>query len=533
MSNNKSSLAVLVIKYFLIIFFLVFTIIPLCIMLSHIKDADFKEIFTSVSFIKALRNSFVSSITATVITVLLSLTVSLCIRRTDIKFKSFFLTVFTLPMLLPSVSHAFGLILLFGSNGILTRLLHLSSNIYGFKGVVGALVLYSFPLATLMFCDVMRYEDYTQYESAEVLGISKIRQFISITLPFLKKPLLTIFFAVFTMTFTDYGVPLMIGSKYMTLPVIMYNEVIGMLDFAKGSVIACILLLPCLFSFIIQKRQITENLPLNRKNVRETSSFTVRTASYLFCIFTALIISLIMLSFIYVSFIVKYPQNTSFTLNNFKSIVGIGRVKYLLHSLVISLFTSIIGTSVAFVSSYLTTRIKTSPGHLLHFIIVSTIAVPGVVLGLSYAFAFKQTPIYGTLFILIAVNTVHFVASPYLMISSSLRKLNENIENVGFTLGISRFRIVKDVILPLSSLTLIEMFTYFFVNTMVTVSAVSFLTSSSNMVLSLMINQFRAQLLLESAAAISFVIFLINILLKVFFFFAKKVIRKKGYSVLY
>ena len=247
------------------------------------------------------------------------------------------------------------------------------------------------------------------------------------------------------------------------------------------------------------------------------------------CVVVSVVISLIMLSFIYVSFIVKYPQNTSFTLDNFKSILGVGRIKYLFHSLVISFFTALMGTVTAFFSSYITTRTRIKNSSILHYITVSTIAVPGVVLGLAYAFSFKQTPIYGTLFILIAVNTVHFIASTYLMISSSLRKLNENIENVGLTLGVSRLRIIKDVLFPLSLITVIEMFTYFFVNTMVTVSAVSFLTSSANMVLSLMINQFRAQLLLESAAAISFIIFCINILLKIIFVLFKKAIKRKGY----
>ena len=527
--NNRSQNCFSFLKYALILFYVVFLIVPLCIMLSNIRNADIKETFTSISFINALRNSIFSSVIATSVSVLLSLTAALCLRRTDIKIKNVFLTVFTLPMLLPSVSHAFGLILLFGSNGILTRLLHIPGNIYGFYGVVGALVLYSFPLGTLMFYDVLRYEDYTQYESASVLGISKTRQFISITLPFLKKPLLTVFFAVFTMTFTDYGVPLMIGSKYITLPVIMYNEVIGMLDFAKGSVIALILLLPSLLLFFINKRNVTDNLPLMRKGVKVSTSLGTRAFSYSFCIIVSIVISLIMLSFIYVSFIVKYPQNTSFTLDNFKSILGVGRIKYLFHSLVISFFTALMGTVTAFFSSYITTRTRIKNSSILHYITVSTIAVPGVVLGLAYAFSFKQTPIYGTLFILIAVNTVHFIASPYLMISSSLRKLNENIENVGLTLGVSRLRIIKDVLFPLSLITVIEMFTYFFVNTMVTVSAVSFLTSSANMVLSLMINQFRAQLLLESAAAISFIIFCINILLKIVFVLFKKAIKRKGY----
>lgn len=529
MHNTNISFKSSLTKYFLFLFYFIFIIIPIFRMLYFIKGVNLYEIISSSSFIVALRNSIISSILATIITIFLSLCVSFCIRRTDIKFKNFFLTVFTLPMLLPSVSHAFGLILLFGSNGIITRFLHLSSNIYGFNGVVGALVLYSFPLSVLMFSDVLRYEDFSQYESATVLGISKFKQFISITLPYLKTPLISTTFAIFTMTFTDYGVPLMIGSRFQTLPVIMYNEVIGMLDFQKGSVIALILLLPAIFSFILNNKQNGDNLPITRKAIVIKSSKNIRFLSYVICVILALFISLVMLSFIYVSFVVKYPQNLAFTGENFKRILGVGRIKYLFNSLTISFFTALCGTFLAFLSSYLTTRFKVRGWQIIRFITISTIALPGVVLGLSYALTFKQTAIYGTLFILVIVNSVHFIASPYLMISSSLLKFNENLENVGSTLGVKRIRIIKDVILPLSLPTLIEMFTYFFVNTMVTVTAVSFLTTSSNMVLSLMINQFRAQLLLESAAAVSFIILLVNILLKVIFHIIKKYGLKKYY----
>lgn len=529
MRSRNNSVDSSIFKYSVILFYIVFLIIPICRMLYFIKGVNISEIIASHSFVIALKNSIVSSFLATIITVLLSLVVSFCIRRTDIKFKNIFLTLFTLPMLLPSASHAFGLILLFGSNGLITRLLHLSSNIYGFNGIVGALVLYSFPLSVLMFTDVLRYEDSSQYESATVLGISRFKQFLSITLPYLKTPLISVSFAIFTMTFTDYGVPLMIGSKYQTLPVIMYNEVIGMLDFQKGSVIALILLLPSLFSFILNNKQSSDNLPINRKPLTIKSSTKVRVLSYMVCSSLAFFISLVMLSFIYVSFVVKYPQNLTFTTENFKRILGVGRTKYLFNSLFISFFTALCGTIIAFISSYLTTRYKVKGWRLIRFITISTIAIPGVVLGLSYALTFNKTALFGTLFILVVVNSIHFIASPYLMMSASLLKFNENLENVGSTLGVSRIRIVKDVILPLSFPTLIEMFTYFFVNTMVTVTAVSFLTSSSNMVLSLMINQFRAQLLLESAAAVSFVILFVNILLKVIFYVIKRYVLKKHY----
>ena len=58
------------------------------------------------------------------------------------------------------------------------------------------------------------------------------------------------------------------------------------------------------------------------------------------------------------------------------------------------------------------------------------------------------------------------------------------------------------------------MFSYFFVNCMMTISAVSFLANTSNKPVSLMINQFEAQMQLECAAVVSLMILLMNLLIK-------------------
>ena len=141
-------------------------------------------------------------------------------------------------------------------------------------------------------------------------------------------------------------------------------------------------------------------------------------------------------------------------------------------------------------------------------------AIPGIVLGLSYVIFFHSTPIYGTVLIVALANSVHFFASPYLMMYNTLQKVNPNLEAVGQSLGVGRFRIVRDVILPKVRYTLLEMFVYFFVNSMMTISAVSFLAPPSPKPVALMINQFEAQLLMESAAVVSLLILLINLLLK-------------------
>ena len=52
------------------------------------------------------------------------------------------------------------------------------------------------------------------------------------------------------MIFTDYGVPLAVGGKFLTLPVFLYKEVIGLLDFSKGTMIGLFLLVPAIISFL-------------------------------------------------------------------------------------------------------------------------------------------------------------------------------------------------------------------------------------------------------------------------------------------
>ena len=59
------------------------------------------------------------------------------------------------------------------------------------------------------------------------------------------------------------------------------------------------------------------------------------------------------------------------------------------------------------------------------------------------------------------------------------------------------------------------MFSYFFVNSMMTISAVSFLVPPAPKPVALLINQFEAQLLMESAAVVSVLILFINAALKV------------------
>ena len=185
------------------LFFLFCVILPILRMLARITPEGFRTMVSSPQFLPAVRHSVTTGLTATVLTLVLAFAAAWCLERVPIRGKAVFSTLFVLPMLIPSISHAFGLVTLFGANGFLTNLLGLHGSIYGFWGIVAGSVMYSFPVAFLMFAGILQYEDGTQYQAATVLGIPKFRQFTGITLPYMKKTLLSAFFAVFTMIVTD------------------------------------------------------------------------------------------------------------------------------------------------------------------------------------------------------------------------------------------------------------------------------------------------------------------------------------------
>ena len=496
---------------------LILVILPIIRMFSGIRASDFQTVFASPLFGDALRNSVVLSLIATVISVLLAYVLALCMVRTDIPGKRIFGVLLTLPMLIPSISHGIGLTTLMGNNGILTQLLGTPS-IYGPVGIVAGSVMYAFPVAYIMLADVLRYEDTSVYEAADVLGISKPRQFLRLSLPFLKKPLLATVFSTFSMIVTDYGVPVLIGGQTYTVSSLMFTEVAAASggSFGKSTVYALFLLIPAIVAFItdaMSKERGTTAF-VKRSATKKTPA-PLRAVSFAVCTLVSCLALLPILSFTVQAFVVSYPRDMTFTPDQVKYMIDQRGLEYLVNSVIIALATAVAGTFIAFITAYLTARMPSALSRAIHLMTLTFMAIPGLVLGLSYAMTFKQTFIYGTVFIMIMANVAHFMASPYLMIYNSFGKMNENLEAVGQTLGISRIRMLKDVFIPQSISTLTEMFAYLFVNSMMTISAVSFLATTTTRPLSLMISQFKDSVGgMELAAVVSLMILLINLLLK-------------------
>ena len=508
---------------FLVVFFAVTLIYPFISLCVNVEAGTLKQLLASTQFVTALKNSLVVTSFSTVIALAIAYTIAFTINRTNIKHKEFLTVLFTLPMLIPSVSHGIGFMNLFGTNGIIYDL-----DIFGFKGIVMGSVMYSFSTAFLMFNDAYKYIDNALYENAKVLGMNKKETFLKVTLPYMKKSFWPSLFAVFTLIFTDYGVPLTVGGNYITLPVYLYKQVIGLLDFSKGTVIGLFLLIPAFISFLIdvlsKDHGVNDNV-VNKYVVEENKTRDIVFGILSYSVLLAM--AAILGSFIYMSFVNKFPADTSLSLRHFVYLANNDLGKYLASSLIISIFTSIFGTALAYLSAFISSRSSSRLKKLVHILSIVSMSIPGIVLGLSYILAFRKTFIFNTYVIIIICNLVHFTSSPYLLAYNALNKVNKTYEDLGATYDINSFKILVKVLIPITRDTILEMFSYIFVNSMMTISAVAFLYNSSTMPLSLLINRYENSLMLEETAIISLVILVINLIVKFTVYFVKKQLNRK------
>ena len=510
----------------LILFLLV--ILPIIRMFSGVRASDFRTVFASPLFPDALKNSVVLSLIATLISVIMAYILAICTVRVNIPGKRIFNLLLTLPMLIPSISHGIGLTTLFGNNGFFTQLFGTPS-IYGPVGIVAGSVMYSFPVAYIMLSDVLKYEDTSVYDAAEILGIGRVHQFFSISLPYMKKALIATAFSTFSLIVTDYGVPVLIGGQTYTLSSLMYTEIAAATggSFGKSTVYALLLLIPAVVAFITDlfNKEKGSSTFVKKQDERK-KTLPLRIAAFCVCAAVSLVAILPIASFAVQAFVVSYPRDMSFTTAQLDNFIRQRGFEYLTNSLLIAIATAALGTVLSYTVAYLTARMRSGLSRLIHLLALTFMAVPGLVLGLSYAMTFKETFIYGTVAIMIMANVAHFLSSPYLMMYNSFGKMNRDLEAVGSTLGVGRLHMIKDVFIPQSISTVLEMFSYLFVNAMMTISAVSFLATTTTRPVSLMISQFKDSVGgMELAAMVSLAILLSNITLKAILGIIRMIIR--------
>ncbi len=148
-----------------------------------------------------------------------------------------------------------------------------------------------------------------------------------------------------------------------------------------------------------------------------------------------------------------------------------------------------LGTVLALVIAYLTSRAAVRGHRALGFLATAPIAIPGIVLGVGLFLAYTRGPIvlYGTLWILLLAYLTIELPAAYQQLQSAFRSLSPELEEASRILGASRLRMLRDVTAPLLGPSLIATWCFIFVAVVRELSAAVILFTSETKVLSVLI----------------------------------------------
>ncbi len=479
------------------VFLLVAVLLPLYTMMSKsVEDKDggfiglanFSEYFSTPALFNSAFNSLSISITTTIIILIVTFIYAYALTRTCMLFKWFFKVVAVVPLLTPSLLGGISLIYWFGNQGVLKELL-LGEKIYGPIGITMGSAYWVFPHALMIVITALSITDARLYEASDSLRASKLKTFFTVTIPGCKYGLISAGFVVFTLIFTDFGVPKVVGGNYNMLATDIYKQVIGQQNFQMGAVVSVVLLVPAVIAFsvdrIVQRKQIAllsaRAVPYTPKPSRG------RDLSMLaFCSVIAIIIIAMIGMAQYAALVTFWPYNLEFSLANYDfDVMDGGGWEAFWNSIEMALYTALFGTIIVFSGAYLMEKGRgfTTGRSILHMVAITPLAVPGMVLGLAYIFFFNHPDnplhfIYGTMTILVVATIVHFYTVSHLTAVTALKQMDPEFESVSASLKTPFYKTFARVTVPVCLPAVFDISIYLFLNAMTTVSAVVFLYAS-------------------------------------------------------
>ena len=161
-------------------------------------------------------------------------------------------------------------------------------------------------------------------------------------------------------------------------------------------------------------------------------------------------------------------------------------VTALVNTLKVGLIAAVFGGVLAFAIGYTVTRSRAPGRSLVDAIATVPVAIPGLVIGVAYLWAWISLPggLYGTLWILALAFIARFIPDTVKALSTSLLQIHRELEEAAWLCGRSMLSTIFTVVLPLARPGVAAAMTLLFILSTRELGSSLFLYSSGSMVMS-------------------------------------------------
>ncbi len=486
-----------------------------CVALTP-KATDFRAVLSSAVWKGAVKNTFVSCVSSTALSVAIGYVYAYAIVYGEIPMKRFFRAIPLLHLVTPPFVGGLSFILLLGRKGFITNtLLGLDVTLYGFRGLLIAQSLCFFPLAYMICSENLKNINHSLELAAYGMGASGSKIFRTITLPLSFPGIVASFLFIAVSVMSDFGNPMIVAGRYRVLAVEIYTQLTGWVKAGTSAVLGIFLVVPSAILFFLQNKITRKNMArlgaIGSRGFSATGkkrSLSSRVFLTLFCALVSLCVLAQFAAIIAGSFQKVWGVNTAFTLNHVSNLT-----KYTLelkNSIAFALLGATISTLLAASAAYMVFRTKCPLKKLIDTAAQIPAAVPGTLFGLAFSLCASKLNFHRSNVLIVIAIAVGFLPFSYRILSSSFAHIKTSLDDAARSLGANRLQVLSSIILPLSHSALFDAFIYDFVRGVGTMSAVIFLVSFNTPLTAIKILNLAEQGFWGDAAALALLLTIIT-----------------------
>jgi iron(III) transport system permease protein len=374
-------------------------------------------------------------------------------------------------------------------------------NIYSFPGLIFVIACYTFPYVFVLVANALDRMPGDLEDASAILGGRTWDTARRITVPLVLPAILAGALVAFLQAMTLFGSPaiLALPAGFHT----MTTKIWSLFQYPPKPELAAAASLPLLVLTVMLLR--AEHMILGRRSYSVIGGKNsdpriirlggLRWLALAFCFLVLLNPVFLPYGALFNAAFSKVASQViwfdNFTLHNIDFVFNeLSATKLALYNtFVLGIATATLGTILAVVIAYLTTREAVTGHRALGFLATAPVAIPGIVLGVGLFLSYTRPPfvLYGTLWILLAAFLTLSLPAAYQQMQSAFRAIHPELEDASRILGATRLRALRQITAPLLRTSVIATWCFVFVGTIRELSAAIMLFTSETKVISVLI----------------------------------------------
>jgi len=330
-------------------------------------------------------------------------------------------------------------------------------------GIAWVMALFEGSVAFVMIAAVMKSMDPSLEEASQVIGASRLRTMLRITLPLVVPGVLGAGIFVFAEMLGSFAVALVLGTpnRYYVITTAIYQLIQQyppriQLAAAMGTSLFAVMFL----MLFVYRRIVTRGsyVTITGKAFRPRAADVGRLRYVLFGVCVLYLMAAVVLpiaTLLYASvqkIAVAFPAADNFTLDNFRAATSMNAAgSALTNSLVLAFATATIGIFLMGLLAWLIYRSGLPGSGLIEYVVMFPQAVPRLVFafGMMWAWLVFPIPIYGTIWLLLIAYLTVFLPLGVRTIAGVMLQIDKNLEECAQMCGASWTFRLRTVSVPL------------------------------------------------------------------------------------